>query len=52
MAHKSPCSKARSVKFKCFPKIHNSFEMFPHKRVIITNNTTCFGIVLIVIKLP
>lgn len=51
MTHESPSSKASSIKFKSLPKIDNSFKMFSHKWIVISNNTTCFRNIFIIIKL-
>ena len=51
MSHQSPSCQACSIKFKSFSKVDDGLQMFTHQRVVITNNTTCFRIVLVVVKL-
>jgi hypothetical protein len=51
MTHKGPSSKACSIKFERLPEINDSLEMLTHKRVVVTNYTACFRVVLVVVEL-
>ena len=50
MTHESPSSKAGSIKFKGLSEINDSLEMLAHKRIVVTYHTTCFRVVLVVVK--
>ena len=51
VTHEGPSSQAGSVKFQSLSEVDDSFKMLTHERVVITNDTTCFRNILIIIKL-
>lgn len=50
MTHQCPGRQTGSIKFQSFSEVNDSFEMFSHERVVVSNNTASLRNVLVIVK--